>query len=502
MMSVHADWAVADAAGFQRALDARRRDRRSSTTRSSPSGVVPTRADPGFGYIQPGDELGDGARRVARFVEKPDRARAEEMRRDGYLWNSGIFVWRVGDFLDDVRRLTPEVAPARCTRMPTTSHGILRGGDADLGRRRRAGAERPRRRPARRFRLGRRRHLGRAQARARQRRRGERGRRATCTPSTRATTSCTRRTRRSCCTACRTSSSSCEDGLVLVTTVDKVERSENAHGRAAARRAGARMTTLYLYDDARARTFEPFASTRPSPRWSPGTALIRERWRVALQPDERALHRRRAARRLRRARSARRRRASIPAGSIVANCALRARAAADAAKVARRAATCSMWRCGDRARRRAASRSRSTSRAFADGSLTLDELYAGTGAIGDVDGWWLDEVWDFIRLLPEQLAERSSTRLASQPCSAAAAADARRRCSATRSPCSVGARRGDRAARRVRRHGRPDLRSARAATSARSRGSPARATSGATSRSWAATSAAARSATCARFAER
>ena len=34
------------------------------------------------------------------------------MRRDGYLWNSGIFVWRVGDFLDDVRRLTPEVAPA------------------------------------------------------------------------------------------------------------------------------------------------------------------------------------------------------------------------------------------------------------------------------------------------------------------------------------------------------------------------------------------------------
>jgi mannose-1-phosphate guanylyltransferase len=34
------------------------------------------------------------------------------MRRDGYLWNSGIFVWRVGDFLDDVRRLTPEVSRA------------------------------------------------------------------------------------------------------------------------------------------------------------------------------------------------------------------------------------------------------------------------------------------------------------------------------------------------------------------------------------------------------
>src|SRR5262249_15499181 len=30
----------------------------------------------------------------------------------GYLWMSGIFVWRVGDFLDDVRRVTPEIAPA------------------------------------------------------------------------------------------------------------------------------------------------------------------------------------------------------------------------------------------------------------------------------------------------------------------------------------------------------------------------------------------------------
>jgi mannose-1-phosphate guanylyltransferase len=30
----------------------------------------------------------------------------------GYLWNSGIFAWRVGDLLDEIRKLTPEVAPA------------------------------------------------------------------------------------------------------------------------------------------------------------------------------------------------------------------------------------------------------------------------------------------------------------------------------------------------------------------------------------------------------
>ena len=111
MMSVHADWAIADAAGFQRAL-LRAADAAEQHAALVTVGVVPTRADPGFGYIQPGDALDGDVRRVARFVEKPDRARAEEMRRNGYLWNSGIFVWRVGDFLDDVRRLAPEIAPA------------------------------------------------------------------------------------------------------------------------------------------------------------------------------------------------------------------------------------------------------------------------------------------------------------------------------------------------------------------------------------------------------
>ena len=111
MMSVHADWSVADAAGFRRAL---LHAAEVATERHMlvTIGVVPTRADPGFGYIQPGDELEAGAWRAARFVEKPDRARAEQMREDGYLWNSGIFVWRVGDFLDDIRALTPEIAPA------------------------------------------------------------------------------------------------------------------------------------------------------------------------------------------------------------------------------------------------------------------------------------------------------------------------------------------------------------------------------------------------------
>jgi mannose-1-phosphate guanylyltransferase len=111
MISVHADWAIKDEEGFRRALraaaDAAERYKSLITV-----GVVPTRADPGLGYIQPGDEVESGVRRVGRFVEKPDRERAEVMRTSGFLWNSGIFVWRVGDFLDEIRAHTPEIAPA------------------------------------------------------------------------------------------------------------------------------------------------------------------------------------------------------------------------------------------------------------------------------------------------------------------------------------------------------------------------------------------------------
>ena len=110
MISVHADWAIQDAAGFREALlsaaDAAERHHALVTV-----GIVPDRPDTGFGYIQPGAALDGQIRRVARFVEKPDRDAATEMVRDGYLWNSGIFVWRAGDFLAELRDHTPEISP-------------------------------------------------------------------------------------------------------------------------------------------------------------------------------------------------------------------------------------------------------------------------------------------------------------------------------------------------------------------------------------------------------
>ncbi|NBW65405.1 mannose-1-phosphate guanylyltransferase [bacterium] len=111
MISVHADWAIADVPGFQRALlnaaDAARREHALVTV-----GIVPLRPDPGLGYIEPGAVVAEPLRRVSRFVEKPSVERATALIAAGGLWNSGIFAWRVGDLLAEVRTLCPEVSGA------------------------------------------------------------------------------------------------------------------------------------------------------------------------------------------------------------------------------------------------------------------------------------------------------------------------------------------------------------------------------------------------------
>lgn len=76
-------------------------------------GITPTAPETGYGYIEAGADLGDGVGAVARFVEKPDRATAEQMlAAGGYYWNSGTFMLGVGSFLDEVEALAPETFAA------------------------------------------------------------------------------------------------------------------------------------------------------------------------------------------------------------------------------------------------------------------------------------------------------------------------------------------------------------------------------------------------------
>jgi mannose-1-phosphate guanylyltransferase len=119
LVCVHADWAVADEDGFRRALARAARAAREHASLVT-VGVVPTRDDPGFGYIQPADEVEPGVSRVARFVEKPSRERAARMREDGFLWNSGSSPGAPATSSTRSTRSPPRWA-RRCARPATTS---------------------------------------------------------------------------------------------------------------------------------------------------------------------------------------------------------------------------------------------------------------------------------------------------------------------------------------------------------------------------------------------
>jgi mannose-1-phosphate guanylyltransferase len=76
-------------------------------------GITPTRPEIGYGYIEVGEEISEGVNRAARFVEKPDRAKAEEYLAQGrFLWNSGMFFFRADVILDAIREHLPELASA------------------------------------------------------------------------------------------------------------------------------------------------------------------------------------------------------------------------------------------------------------------------------------------------------------------------------------------------------------------------------------------------------
>ncbi len=79
-------------------------------------GVIPTAPATGYGYIEAGDTLPGvpgGARKVARFTEKPDAATAAKFLASGrHTWNSGIFAWRADVFLAELAQHEPVMAKA------------------------------------------------------------------------------------------------------------------------------------------------------------------------------------------------------------------------------------------------------------------------------------------------------------------------------------------------------------------------------------------------------
>jgi mannose-1-phosphate guanylyltransferase/mannose-6-phosphate isomerase len=78
-------------------------------------GMKPNAPETGYGYIELGDALEGfgGVHLVARFVEKPDAAKAAAMLADGrHLWNSGMFVFTAATLLDEMQEFAPDVMTA------------------------------------------------------------------------------------------------------------------------------------------------------------------------------------------------------------------------------------------------------------------------------------------------------------------------------------------------------------------------------------------------------
>jgi mannose-1-phosphate guanylyltransferase len=78
-------------------------------------GIQPTHPETGYGYIRLSEDQfqvdGRNVFRVAQFVEKPSRPKAEQFLAEGtYVWNSGMFVWRADSIWLEICHHLPQLA--------------------------------------------------------------------------------------------------------------------------------------------------------------------------------------------------------------------------------------------------------------------------------------------------------------------------------------------------------------------------------------------------------
>ena len=146
------------------------------------------------------------------------------------------------------------------------------------------------------------------------------------------------------------------------------------------------MSDLFLYDDAAARAFEPFALTRPASELRAGVLLLRERWEHALglraggaiaashladfeEPGAPGVAR-----------------GAVRKGSVIAN----SRCAVAISPVA----AGDVWRCDGRVAAVMLSRDVDAAE-LADGTVSLETLARSGGKEVAVEGRWIENVWDF-----------------------------------------------------------------------------------------------------------
>jgi mannose-1-phosphate guanylyltransferase/mannose-6-phosphate isomerase len=95
-------------------------------------GIRPRKPHTGYGYIKPGRKLKFGFK-VDEFKEKPDLKTAEIYLRQGYLWNSGMFLLNTDLFMEEVKKLSPFVPEAFSSRDLEEAYNIVPEISIDVG---------------------------------------------------------------------------------------------------------------------------------------------------------------------------------------------------------------------------------------------------------------------------------------------------------------------------------------------------------------------------------
>ncbi|HTP93886.1 MAG TPA: mannose-1-phosphate guanylyltransferase/mannose-6-phosphate isomerase [Xanthobacteraceae bacterium] len=110
VVALAADHVVTDAAAFAKACGTAAEA--AEADRIVTFGVRPTRPAVEYGYIRTGAAIGAGIFAIEQFIEKPDAKTAERYVAEGYLWNSGNFIFRAGLLLDEFRNFESASAEA------------------------------------------------------------------------------------------------------------------------------------------------------------------------------------------------------------------------------------------------------------------------------------------------------------------------------------------------------------------------------------------------------
>jgi mannose-1-phosphate guanylyltransferase/mannose-6-phosphate isomerase len=113
LLVLPADHVIRDVAAFQAAIRAAIPAARAGKLVTF--GIVPTAPETGYGYIRQGqvDKGAAGVFAIAEFIEKPDAARAAQfLNAGGYYWNSGMFLFQAGRYVQELELHAPDIARA------------------------------------------------------------------------------------------------------------------------------------------------------------------------------------------------------------------------------------------------------------------------------------------------------------------------------------------------------------------------------------------------------